>query len=74
MQIPATAPVVHHGPGGLVCTERPHFGELIRSGFVAGDTVVIDLTLASVGDLRARGFEMPARDCWHAKAWGALAT
>lgn len=72
--IPRTPPVVYRGSEGLVCAERMAFGSLIREGAVGADTLVMDLTHSTVGALRQHGLEMPASQCWHGKAWAALAT
>lgn len=74
VNIPPMPPVVYRSDDGLACIERSQFSGLVQGGAVDADTAVIDLTLSTVGALRSRGLEMPARDCWHSKAWSALAS
>lgn len=46
--------------------DRQGFRELAREGTVGPDTTVYDLTVDSLGALRAGRWEGPARDSWHA--------
>lgn len=64
-----TSPVWFRDPdrGGLVRTvSRPAFRRLAEEGRVDGDTVVFDLTVDRLGDVRAGGWELPAAESWHA--------
>lgn len=49
---------------------RPEFAELARRGGISADTVVFNNTLTRVGDVGAGRWETPARDSWHARAFG----
>jgi len=48
---------------------REQFLKLAASGVVGPDTSVFDNTLATVNDLRAGRWELPARETWHARAF-----
>ena len=48
---------------------RARFTELATSGVVSPETAVFDNTLATVGDLRAGRWELPARETWHSRAF-----
>ncbi|GIV61696.1 MAG: hypothetical protein KatS3mg044_0562 [Rhodothermaceae bacterium] len=52
--------------GHLYGVSRPAFRRLIREGRVDASTPVFDLSLTTVGDLRAGRFERPAGQSWHA--------
>lgn len=55
--------------GAVRAAERAEFRRLAQEGGVGEDTVVFDNTVATVGDLRAGGWEKPFRDSWHARAF-----
>jgi hypothetical protein len=44
---------------------RREFGELAASGDVSGRTVVFDLTVGRLGELRAGRWELAANSSWH---------
>ena len=48
---------------------RPEFKQLAEAGRVTADTVVLDNVIATVGELRAGRWEVPARSTWHARAF-----
>ncbi len=70
-----------HGPpihyrdreGRIHATTREGFGELVAKNEVDGQTPVFDLTLHRIESYRSGGFEMPAGECWHARAWDLTA-
>ncbi len=70
-----------HGPpihyrdkdGTIHATTREGFGELVAKGSVGGTTPVFDLTLYQIEPYRAGRFEVPAGECWHARAWDLTA-
>ena len=67
-EIVGGAPVWYRsgGTGGAIeRVSRPVFRDRARAGLVTGATVVFDLTLERVGELRAGRFERPARESWH---------
>lgn len=49
---------------------RPAFAALARSGQISPETVVFNNTVTRVGELREGRWETPARQSWHAKAFG----
>lgn len=53
---------------------RPAFAELARAGGVSGNTVVFNNTVTRVAELRDGKWETPARDSWHARAFGLQGT
>lgn len=53
-------------PGRIRSVARPEFRRLAESGDVGPDTVVFDLTVDRVGDVRAGRWERPAGESWHA--------
>lgn len=64
-----TSPVWFRDPGrnGSIRTvDRPEFRRMAREGRVDGTTVVFDLTVDRLGDVRAGGWELPAAESWHA--------
>lgn len=64
-----TSPVWFRDPdrGGLVRTvSRSAFRQMAGEGRVDGDTVVFDLTVDRLGDVRAGSWERPAAGSWHA--------
>lgn len=56
--------------GRVRSVTRAEFRDLVAQGTVAGDTPVFDNTVATVGALRAGGWERPMRESWHGKAFG----
>ncbi|ARA91709.1 MAG: hypothetical protein D6685_04065 [Bacteroidetes bacterium] len=48
---------------------RSGFRQLVRAGTVTGATPVFDLSLTTVGALRAQGLERPASAGWHARVF-----
>lgn len=55
--------------GAVQSATRPAFRALAAEGTVTTETPVFDLGVALVGDLRAGGFEKPAGQAWHARAF-----
>lgn len=53
--------------GEIRCVDRSEFRRLFREGQVDHDTVVFDLTVDRLGDLREGAWERPARETWHAR-------
>jgi hypothetical protein len=69
-------PLVGHGavfyraPSGEVSrVERDRFRRLAEEGSVSPETVVFDTTLTRVGRFRDGGWERPARETWHGRAF-----
>jgi len=62
-------PVWYRGSGGIETVTRDAFESLAAQGSVGPATIVFDNTLASVGELRAGRFELPASQTWHGKAF-----
>lgn len=62
-------PVWYRAPSGIEAVTRDAFESLVAEGSVGPETIVFDNTLASVGDLRAGRFELPARETWHGQAF-----
>ncbi|HLA63509.1 MAG TPA: hypothetical protein VK610_03730 [Rhodothermales bacterium] len=50
--------------------ERAAFRRMAREGAVGPETPVIDVTAATVGELRARGVVRPAAEAWHGRTFG----
>lgn len=63
-------PVLFRRGNRIERLSRPEFAELARKGEVTADTVVFNNTLTRLVDLRAGRWETPARDSWHARAFG----
>ncbi len=63
--------LVHYrdAAGAIHSVKRHVFQTLVERGEVIGDTSVCDLTLETLGDLRAGGLEKPLRHSWHAQAF-----
>ena len=55
--------------GGVKSVDRNRFTELGAEGRIAPDTRVLDPTVTTLGEWRAR-FELNAEDSWHAKLLG----
>lgn len=67
-EIVGGAPVWYRsgGTGGAIeRVSRPVFRDRARAGHITGETIVFDLSLERVGELRAGRFERPARESWH---------
>jgi hypothetical protein len=68
VEIIGNAPVWYRdGDGVPTRVSRPVFRALAREGRVGLDTVVFDLSLTRLEDLRAGRFEGLAREHWHAR-------
>ncbi len=48
---------------------RVGFQKALSEGTVDSDVVVFDTTLQTLGELRLKGFELPFREAWHARAF-----
>lgn len=66
-------PVLFRRGDRIERVSRPEFSELVQRGEVTPDTVVFNNTLTRVSDVRAGRWETPARDSWHARAFGLVA-
>lgn len=55
--------------GTLQSEPRGAFRKRVRSGEVTAATPVLDLTLTTLGEVRAGHLERPAGDAWHARAF-----
>ena len=49
--------------------DRPTFRALASAGEVGPETIVFDNTLTRLGQLRGGGWERPARESWHRRAF-----
>lgn len=58
--------------GTMQAVSRAAFRRLARAGAVTSATPVLDLTLPTVGALRAGGVERPAAQSWHGRAFGLV--
>jgi len=66
--------LVHYRDGErLQAVSRAAFQALVDSGRVTPATPVIDLTLTTVGELRAGRLEAPMAATWHSQAFAASA-
>ena len=63
-------PVLFRQDDAIERLPRPAFAELARRGDVSPDTIVFDNTVSRVGDNREGRWERPARESWHARAFG----
>jgi len=63
-------PVIFRQDDAIERLPRPAFAELARRGDVSPDTIVFDNTVTRVGDVREGRWERPARESWHARAFG----
>lgn len=54
---------------GLRFSSREEFSELVRNKVVDADTPVLDLTLITLGAVRAGRYKRSANEGWHAKAF-----
>ncbi len=48
---------------------RDEFGKLVEDGTVTSETMVFDNTICAVGPYREGKWEVPAKDCWHGRAY-----
>ncbi|MEX2531473.1 MAG: hypothetical protein WD960_11935 [Gemmatimonadota bacterium] len=55
------------GDGGVRRVSRAEFKTAAREGVVGPETIVFDLALTRVGELREGRWERPARNSWHAR-------
>lgn len=63
-----SAPVWYRDAEGRIrCVGRAEFRRLAERGEVSGETIVFDLTLTRLGDVRAGRWEVPAAGAWHAR-------
>lgn len=53
------------------CVSRGEFRRMAQKGLAGADTIVIDPSVTSVGDLRTGRFEGPAHANWHRQLLGA---
>lgn len=63
------ARIFYRDGGRVRRATRPEFRELAREGKVAGDTVVFNNVLPTVGEFRRGLWEVPLRRSWHAGAF-----
>jgi hypothetical protein len=68
--VPALAVLYRDAAGAVRAVPRPAFRRLAREGAVEATTPVFDLTLDTVGALRAEGVERPAGRSWHGRVFG----
>lgn len=61
------APIWFGRDGEIHCVGRPAFREAAARGEVDGDTVVFDMSVTRVGELREGAWQRPARAGWHAR-------
>ena len=62
--------VFYRDAEGLVqAVGRPSFRRLVRAGEVTAETRVFDLSITTVGELRAGRFERPAAESWHGRVF-----
>jgi len=59
--------------GDVVSRSRSGFRQLAEAGSVSVETVVFDVGLSTVAELRDGRFRVPAGDCWHGAAFGLAA-
>jgi hypothetical protein len=59
------SPVWYRDGEEIRFASRREFRELATSGDVSGRTVVFDLTVGRLGELRAGRWELPANSSWH---------
>lgn len=68
MSLLDAAPVWYRDAAGAIrAVSRESFRTLAGRGELGPDTPVFDLTVATLGDLRAGRLERPARESWHAR-------
>ena len=66
------APVWYRGDGKVRSVSRPRFKALAEAGKVTSRTLVLDNSITRLGQLRGGGWEKPAGDSWHGKAFFGL--
>ncbi|WP_420456562.1 hypothetical protein [Rubrivirga sp.] len=66
---PALGVTYRDADGAWQSVARPAFRRLTRSGQAGSETTILDVTAATVGDLRAHGVERPAGETWAARAF-----
>jgi hypothetical protein len=69
LELVNNAPVHYRDGQEIARVSRERFGELAEAGAVTVDSVVFDNTVATVGDLRAGRWEVPAGQAWHRRAF-----
>lgn len=77
LELRDAAPVWYRDPataGSVGRVSRAEFRELAERGAVDGDTIVFDLTVERLADVRAGRWEVAARDAWHARLLPAART
>jgi len=52
---------------GVRQVDRREFRQMAARGEVDGDTIVFDLAVQRLGDVRTGGWELPAASSWHAR-------
>jgi hypothetical protein len=64
-----TRDLIHYrdGDGRIRTVNRDAFQTEVDAGRCGSDTTVFDITLQTLGDLRAGRFEMPLSKSWHAR-------
>lgn len=55
--------------GEIRALDRGAFKAEVVAGNIGPDTIVFDLTIGNLGDLRSGRFETPMADAWHAAAF-----
>lgn len=55
--------------GTLTVDTREEFQSKVRSGVVGAETIVLDNTITTLGDLRKGGWEKVCRESWHGRAF-----
>ncbi len=55
--------------GRITAVSRPRFQLLVQDGVILPETIVFDLTIETVGDVRAGRLERPFSESWHAQAF-----
>lgn len=65
--VPALHVLYRTPDGSVAAVSRPTFQERANAGPVTADTPVFDLSLTTLGALRAGEFERPVRESWHAQ-------
>ena len=71
--LPPLAVLYRDDAGMVQSVARSDFRRLARAGAVDAATPVLDLTLTTVGALRAEGVERPAGRSWHGRTFGLAA-
>ncbi|WP_412069737.1 hypothetical protein [Rubrivirga sp. IMCC43871] len=66
---PALGVAYRDADGAWQHVPRPAFRRMVKAGEAGAETVVLDVTAATVGDLRAHGVERPAGETWAAQAF-----